>query len=50
MLAVKIPNHTAVGMLQTLERQKPYRILVAKLKEEYDLVDLGADGRRILTF
>jgi hypothetical protein len=48
MLAVKISNHTAVGMLQMLERQKPYQILVTKLEEECDLADLGVDGRRIL--
>ena len=48
MPTVKILNHAAVGMLQTLERQKPCQILVMKLKEECDLAVLGGDGRGIL--
>jgi len=48
MPTVKILNHAAVSMLQTLERQKPCEILVMKLKEECDLAILGGDGRGIL--
>jgi hypothetical protein len=45
---VKILNHAVVGILQTVERQKPCQILVMKLKEKCDLAVLGGDGRGIL--
>jgi hypothetical protein len=48
MPTAKILNHAAVGMLQTLEWQKPCQILVMKLKESCDLAILGGGGGGIL--
>jgi hypothetical protein len=41
-------GQTAVGMLQTLDRQERCEILVVKLTEECDWAVLGGDGGGIL--